>query len=161
MNSNYASSVIMIFQCHALCVIFYHLLFHALLLMAQQEYPLNPKAMSLGELYGENDLSTNEWTDGVLSSLMRSACAGVDTKTHVAVNTTYSINEHTVGTYIISQSIHSCTSLIFKKEIQIDFKVVRLNCEKCSVKNSIFGILIWNKALETNYAQTTACNQIL
>ncbi|XP_070849918.1 dynein axonemal heavy chain 2 [Chaetodon trifascialis] len=40
-----------------------------------QEYPLNPKAMSLGELYGENDLSTNEWTDGVLSSIMRSACA--------------------------------------------------------------------------------------
>ncbi|XP_040887758.1 dynein heavy chain 2, axonemal [Toxotes jaculatrix] len=40
-----------------------------------QEYPLNPKAMTLGELYGENDLSTNEWTDGVLSSLMRSACA--------------------------------------------------------------------------------------
>ncbi|KAM4714769.1 dynein axonemal heavy chain 2 [Anableps anableps] len=40
-----------------------------------QVYPLNPKSMSLGELYGENDLSTNEWTDGVLSSLMRSACA--------------------------------------------------------------------------------------
>ncbi|XP_028285542.1 dynein heavy chain 2, axonemal [Parambassis ranga] len=40
-----------------------------------QEYPLNPKAMSLGELYGENNLSTNEWTDGVLSSLMRAACA--------------------------------------------------------------------------------------
>uniref|UniRef100_A0A3Q2VGI4 Dynein heavy chain hydrolytic ATP-binding dynein motor region domain-containing protein n=1 Tax=Haplochromis burtoni TaxID=8153 RepID=A0A3Q2VGI4_HAPBU len=40
------------------------------------DYPLNPKALSLGELYGENDLSTNEWTDGVLSSLMRSACAG-------------------------------------------------------------------------------------
>uniref|UniRef100_A0A3B4YV46 Dynein heavy chain hydrolytic ATP-binding dynein motor region domain-containing protein n=1 Tax=Stegastes partitus TaxID=144197 RepID=A0A3B4YV46_9TELE len=39
-----------------------------------QEYPLNPKAMSLGELYGENNLSTNEWCDGVLSSLMRSAC---------------------------------------------------------------------------------------
>uniref|UniRef100_A0A3Q4GVM4 Dynein heavy chain hydrolytic ATP-binding dynein motor region domain-containing protein n=1 Tax=Neolamprologus brichardi TaxID=32507 RepID=A0A3Q4GVM4_NEOBR len=38
------------------------------------DYPLNPKALSLGELYGENDLSTNEWTDGVLSSLMRSAC---------------------------------------------------------------------------------------
>nr|XP_046242172.1 dynein axonemal heavy chain 2 isoform X2 [Scatophagus argus] len=40
-----------------------------------QVYPLNPKAMTLGELYGQNDLSTNEWTDGVLSSLMRSACA--------------------------------------------------------------------------------------
>ncbi|XP_057714813.1 dynein axonemal heavy chain 2 isoform X3 [Corythoichthys intestinalis] len=40
-----------------------------------QDYPLNPKAMSLGELYGENDLSTNEWSDGVLSSVMRIACA--------------------------------------------------------------------------------------
>ncbi|KAM6908918.1 dynein axonemal heavy chain 2 [Xenentodon cancila] len=40
-----------------------------------QVYPLNPKSMSLGELYGENNLLTNEWTDGVLSSLMRSACA--------------------------------------------------------------------------------------
>uniref|UniRef100_A0A671XQT1 Dynein axonemal heavy chain 2 n=1 Tax=Sparus aurata TaxID=8175 RepID=A0A671XQT1_SPAAU len=39
-----------------------------------KEYPLNPKAMSLAELYGETDLSTNEWADGVLSSLMRSAC---------------------------------------------------------------------------------------
>ncbi|XP_062904770.1 dynein axonemal heavy chain 2 [Mobula hypostoma] len=40
-----------------------------------KDYPLNPKAVSLGELYGEYDLSTNEWTDGVLSSLMRVACA--------------------------------------------------------------------------------------
>lgn len=48
--------------------------------LAQQDYPLNPKAMSLAELYGETDLSTNEWADGVLSSLMRLACAGADTK---------------------------------------------------------------------------------
>ncbi len=41
-----------------------------------QEYPLNPKALSLGELYGEFDLSTSEWTDGVLSSVMRQTCAG-------------------------------------------------------------------------------------
>ncbi|XP_048885226.1 dynein axonemal heavy chain 2 [Brienomyrus brachyistius] len=40
-----------------------------------REFPLNPKAVSLGELYGEYDLSTNEWTDGMLSSLMRLACA--------------------------------------------------------------------------------------
>lgn len=37
---------------------------------------MNPKALSLGELYGEYDLSTNEWTDGILSSVMRAACAG-------------------------------------------------------------------------------------
>jgi len=41
-----------------------------------QEYPLNPKALSLGELYGEFNLSTNEWADGVLSSIMRHTCAG-------------------------------------------------------------------------------------
>uniref|UniRef100_A0A8C4Z8H0 Dynein, axonemal, heavy chain 2 n=1 Tax=Gadus morhua TaxID=8049 RepID=A0A8C4Z8H0_GADMO len=40
-----------------------------------RDYPLNPKAVSLGELYGESNLSTNEWTDGLLSSLMRTACA--------------------------------------------------------------------------------------
>ncbi|XP_018428368.1 PREDICTED: dynein heavy chain 2, axonemal [Nanorana parkeri] len=40
-----------------------------------REFPLNPKAVSLGELYGEYDLTTNEWTDGILSSLMRTACA--------------------------------------------------------------------------------------
>ena len=41
-----------------------------------QEFPLNPKALSLGELYGEFDLNTNEWTDGVMSSVMRTTCAG-------------------------------------------------------------------------------------
>ena len=45
-----------------------------------QEFPLNPKALSLGELYGEFDLNTNEWTDGVLSSVMRQTCAGECTK---------------------------------------------------------------------------------
>ncbi|KAM4749227.1 dynein axonemal heavy chain 2 [Rhinophrynus dorsalis] len=40
-----------------------------------RDFPLNPKAVSLGELYGEYDLTTNEWTDGILSSLMRTACA--------------------------------------------------------------------------------------
>ncbi|VDM31109.1 unnamed protein product [Hydatigera taeniaeformis] len=39
------------------------------------DYPLNPKAVSLGELYGEFNISTNEWSDGILSSLMRQACA--------------------------------------------------------------------------------------
>ena len=41
-----------------------------------KDFPLNPKALSLGELYGEFDLNTNEWTDGVLSSVMRQTCAG-------------------------------------------------------------------------------------
>ncbi|KAL4220766.1 Dynein heavy chain 2 [Mactra antiquata] len=42
---------------------------------AVKDFPLNPKALSLGELYGEFDLNTNEWTDGVLSSVMRQTCA--------------------------------------------------------------------------------------
>lgn len=41
--------------------------------------------MSLGELYGEYDLTTDEWADGVLSSLMRSACAGVTEDTPLMV----------------------------------------------------------------------------
>lgn len=55
---------------------FLHILpgLHAPLL--PQVFPINPKSMSLGELYGEYDLSTNEWSDGVLSSIMRAACAG-------------------------------------------------------------------------------------
>ncbi|KAI3385375.1 hypothetical protein SNEBB_009845 [Seison nebaliae] len=39
------------------------------------EYPLNPKTLSLGEIYGDFNLSTNEWTDGILSSLMRHICS--------------------------------------------------------------------------------------
>ncbi|XP_026819508.1 dynein heavy chain 2, axonemal-like [Rhopalosiphum maidis] len=38
------------------------------------EYPLNPKALTLGELYGEYN-SSQDWMDGVLSSLMRTVCS--------------------------------------------------------------------------------------
>lgn len=53
-----------------------------------KDYPINPKALSLGELYGEFDLNTNEWTDGVLSSVMRNTCAGkVDICKYCAIAT--------------------------------------------------------------------------
>ncbi|KAB0795300.1 hypothetical protein PPYR_12139 [Photinus pyralis] len=39
------------------------------------EYPINPKALSQGELYGEYNLSTNEWLDGVISATMRQTCS--------------------------------------------------------------------------------------
>ncbi|KAF5292010.1 hypothetical protein FQA39_LY14127 [Lamprigera yunnana] len=38
-------------------------------------YPINPKALNLGELYGEFNLATNEWFDGVISAIMRTTCA--------------------------------------------------------------------------------------
>ena len=56
----------------AYCHCCWHICWHLL-----QDFPLNPKALSLGELYGEFNLSTNEWADGVLSSIMRQTCAGV------------------------------------------------------------------------------------
>ncbi|CAL8125661.1 unnamed protein product [Orchesella dallaii] len=40
-----------------------------------KEYVINPKALSQAELYGEFDLSTGEWSDGVISSIMRITCA--------------------------------------------------------------------------------------
>ncbi|XP_053613118.1 dynein axonemal heavy chain 2 isoform X1 [Plodia interpunctella] len=39
-----------------------------------QVFPMNPKALTLGELYGEYNLATGEWKDGVLSSIMRNTC---------------------------------------------------------------------------------------
>ncbi|XP_025195967.1 dynein heavy chain 2, axonemal [Melanaphis sacchari] len=45
------------------------------------EYPLNPKALTLGELYGEYN-SSQEWMDGVLSFIMRTICSdtGIEQK---------------------------------------------------------------------------------
>ena len=40
------------------------------------EFPINPKALNLGELYGEYNLATGEWHDGVISSIMRKTCSG-------------------------------------------------------------------------------------
>ncbi|CAG9819075.1 unnamed protein product [Phaedon cochleariae] len=40
-----------------------------------QVFPLNPKSLNLGELYGEFNLSTNEWLDGVISAIMRQTCS--------------------------------------------------------------------------------------
>lgn len=38
-------------------------------------YTLNPKCINMGELYGEYNLLTNEWTDGLASSIIRAAVA--------------------------------------------------------------------------------------
>lgn len=34
-------------------------------------YPLNPKAMTVTELYGVLDPDTRDWTDGILSNIFR------------------------------------------------------------------------------------------
>lgn len=46
-----------------------------LVMQVTHNYTLNPKSISMGELYGEYNLLTNEWTDGLASSIIRAAVA--------------------------------------------------------------------------------------
>lgn len=43
-------------------------------------YPLNPKAMSVIELYGVLDPDTRDWTDGILSNIFRAINKPTDKK---------------------------------------------------------------------------------
>jgi dynein heavy chain len=44
-------------------------------LQVTHTFTLNPKCINMGELYGEYNLLTNEWTDGLASSIIRAAVA--------------------------------------------------------------------------------------
>ena len=39
---------------------------------------LNPKAVTMGELYGETNILTNEWTEGLVSKLVKDAVAALE-----------------------------------------------------------------------------------
>ncbi|XP_015429803.1 PREDICTED: dynein heavy chain 6, axonemal, partial [Dufourea novaeangliae] len=40
-------------------------------------YVINPKAITIGQLYGQVDMMTNEWHDGLIGTTVRHACASV------------------------------------------------------------------------------------
>jgi hypothetical protein len=50
-----------------------------------QTHVLNPKCISLGELYGAYNPTTNEWSDGLASNIIRTAVADDEQKWHWVV----------------------------------------------------------------------------
>ena len=42
-------------------------------------YAINPKSITMGQLYGETDLQSGEWTDGIASVMVRH-CSNPDTE---------------------------------------------------------------------------------
>ncbi|ESN99369.1 hypothetical protein HELRODRAFT_67352 [Helobdella robusta] len=40
-----------------------------------KDYPINPKAYTISELYGEFNLITGKWTDGIIPNILRVVCA--------------------------------------------------------------------------------------
>ena len=92
-------------------------------------FVINPKSVSLNELYGVFDLSTSEWTDGVLSVVMRNCCRDetpkekwmvldgpVDTLWIESMNTVLDDNKMLTLTNGERIAMPACVSLLFEVE---------------------------------------------
>uniref|UniRef100_F6YZ23 Dynein axonemal heavy chain 2 n=1 Tax=Monodelphis domestica TaxID=13616 RepID=F6YZ23_MONDO len=110
-----------------------------------KEYPLNPKAVSLGELYGEYDLNTNEWSDGILSSVMRTACA--DEKPDENMNSV--MDDNKVLTLINGERISMPEQVSLLFEVENLAVASPATVSRCGMVYTDYGDLGWKPYVQS------------
>jgi dynein heavy chain, axonemal len=89
---------------------------------------LNPKSISMGELYGQENRDTKEWTDGLASKIMRKFANTIDNRSYWIVfdgpvDALWIENLNTVLDDNMTLCLASGERIKLRKELRIIFEV--------------------------------------
>jgi len=132
---------------------------------------LNPKCISMAELYGDVDKNTNDWTDGLASSIMRSALEDKSLDKHWVtfdgpVDALWIENMNTVLDDNMTLCLVNGERIKLKPALRMLFEVEDLSqahpLQSVVVEWSISRLLIWVSCLTFGHGSplaTLPCNQ--